>query len=116
MPPQKSHASLSQANKEQEAGPFPASKVTNGNQSVVTGSAMVSHSNSGSESADMSKSNQQRVRQIVDENHAPENQDEAAQSAKVVEQKPKRLIRFFSEVAEREDSGVTITDEDPTSP
>ena len=79
---------------------------------------MVSHSRSASALADISKDKHQREQQTVNETDAVESKDDTERSAKVMfaDQTPKRIIRFFSEVAKREDSAVTITDEDPASP
>ena len=117
--PQRSHASHSQASRDQEVGAFSTSKVTNGHKSAVIGGTYVSHSNSVSAMADVLKDNQQKIQQISNEKKTTGDnvEKERCNQAMSDEQTPKRLIRFFSEVAQREDSAITITDDDkPTSP
>ena len=98
-------------------GAFSTSKVTNGNKSAVIGGTYVSHSNSVSAMADDLKDNQQKIQQISNEKETTGDNAAKERQAMSDEQTPKRLIRFFSEVAQREDSGITITDDDkPTSP
>ena len=116
-PPQRSHASHSQASRDQDVGAFSTSKVTNGNKSAVIGGTYVSHSDSVSAMADGLKDNQQKIQQISNEKETTGDNAVKERQAMSDEQTPKRLIRFFSEVAQREDSGITITDDDkPTSP
>ena len=115
--PQRSHASHIQATKEQEAGTCSTSKVANGNKLAIVSGTHVSHSNSGSALADITKHNQNKMQQILNDREDNSCTEDHYNEVASDDPTPKRLIRFFSQVAQREDSGVTITDYDkPTSP
>ena len=77
----------------------------------------VSHSNRASALADILKDNQDKIQQIINDREAGNGTADPCNEMVSDDPTPKRLSRHFSEAAQLEDSGVTITDYDkPASP
>lgn len=89
--------------------------VTNhGNKLAIVGSVHASHSRNTSAMADTLKDNQDNKVKIVSDGKTTgyNGTEEEGNEGMFAEQRPKRLNRFFSQVAQREDSEITITDLD----
>ena len=88
--------------------------TNNGNELSIVGSLRVSHSRNTLGSADTLKGNQDNKARIVNDGKSTgdDGTKEQGNEERFDEQKPKRLNRLFSQVAQREDSEITITDVD----
>ena len=93
------------------------SKATNGNKLAIVSDTHACHSNSASALADTLKDNQDIIQQIINDREASNGTADPCNEMVSDDPTPKRLSRHFSKAAQREDSGVTITDYDkPASP
>ena len=88
--------------------------TNNGNELAIVGSLHGSHSRNTWGLPDTLKDNQDNKVQIVNEGKSTGDNGikEQENEERFDEQKPKRFNRFFSQVAQREDSEITITDVD----
>ena len=113
--PQRSHASQSHVFRDQEGRRLSSSMATNnGNELAIVGSLHGSHSRNTWGLPDTLKDNQDNKVQIVNDGKSTGDNGikEQGNEERFDEQKPKRLNRLFSQVAQREDSEITITDVD----